>query len=66
MWDSEKLARGKLRLLEFELEVVHYAGIKYQAPNTLPKLKTEMTEKIKFDGELPVLNINETEKQEYA
>lgn len=46
---SDKPARSQLRLLDFDFEMVHRAGIKHQAWNTLSRLKTDVIEKTRLD-----------------
>lgn len=62
--DSEKFARWQIRFFEFGFNVVHRTGIKNRARDALSRFKTEETDKISLNEELPVFIINQTEKYE--
>lgn len=48
-------ARWRLRLFEFESDVVHHAGIKHQPADELLHLKTTRTNQTPIKNEIPVL-----------
>lgn len=64
--DTGRLARWRLRILKFHFEVVHRAGITYQASDKLSGLRTECSDKTSNDDRLPLLMIKETKEQEYV
>lgn len=55
-----KLARWRPRLSEFELDVIHRAGIKYHAADVLSRTPTEIAETTSIDDEIPVSVIDGT------
>lgn len=60
---SGKLTTWRLRLREFDSEVVHRAGIKYQALDALSRLETEESDNTKLNENLPALTIDDTEEK---
>lgn len=52
-----KMERWGLRLSEFELHIVHCAGIKHQVADTLSRLKENDEGKTPLDDEAPILTI---------
>jgi len=54
---SGKLQRWRLRLLEFEFDVVHRPGIKHQAADALSRLNTQGEDEEPLEDEVPTLLI---------
>lgn len=57
------LARKHLRLLEFDFEVVHQAGVKHQVAEVLSLSPTSETNKTQVEDEVPVLTIAEVQRE---
>lgn len=66
--DYGKLAWWKIRLSEFEFEIVHRAGIKNKAADGISRRPTGGIDKKKRDEKIPVLaittNMSTTDKTE--
>lgn len=61
---TRRLARQRLRLPEYEFDVLHLAGIKYQPAVTLYRLQTVGENRTPLDDCLPIFAIDLTEGEE--
>lgn len=60
---TEKLVRWRLRLLELELDIVHYTGIKHQTADVLLPLRNTRTDQTPIGDEIQVLCITSSISQ---
>lgn len=53
-----RLARWRLRLFEFDFDVIYRASVKHEAADTLPRLQTAGEEDTPLKDKLPLLAVN--------
>ena len=58
---SGRLQRWRLRLADFEYDIVHRAGVKHQAADALSRLPTNGTDQHPLDDGIPTLAIGDSE-----
>ena len=61
---SGRLARWRLRLAEYEYDVVHRPGIKHQAPDALSRLPTKGTDQSPLDDDIPCFIADSASRKE--
>lgn len=63
MDETRKLARWRSRISEFDVKVVHRAGIKHQAADPLPHLPTARMDVSLLEEDATVLMITEVQPE---
>lgn len=56
-----KLARWRLRLLEYDYEIQHRPGVKHQAADALSRVRTDGGDETELDDEVPTFECKEDE-----
>lgn len=51
---TEKLARSRLRLLEYDFKVIYRAGVRHQAADVISRVRTEGKDYLDIETDIPV------------